>query len=288
MNEPCLDEWKRQYAAIPVPEELESRVRAAILRGKRERRRLRALRRVKNVASVAAAAVLVVAVLANTSQSFARAMEQIPILGAITRVVTFRTYEDERGNVSARVEVPRVEGADEVNASIEEYTEAIIAQYEADAAEIGGKGHYALNLSYDVATDTDAIFALRFRESLVMASGTESVRIYNVEKATGRILPLEALFQPGADFLDVLTREIIRQMEARMAADENAVFWLHEEIDELNFTQLSPDVPFYINGDGELVIVFNEGDVAPMYMGVVEFAIPRDVTRPIANPELLP
>ena len=35
--------------------------------------------------------------LANSSATIAHAMEQIPVLGAITKVVTFRNYEDDRG-----------------------------------------------------------------------------------------------------------------------------------------------------------------------------------------------
>lgn len=287
MNEYSMGDLKRAYDAIPVPMELEARVREAIRRGRRERARAAALRALRSTMGTAVAALLVIAVLANASPRIACAMERIPVLGAITRVVTFRTYADERGNVSARVEVPEVEGAGEVNAAIEEYSDAIIARYEADAEALGDKGHYNLSLDYDVVTDTDALFALRFRQLLVMASGAESVRIYNVDKATGRILSLADLFAPDSDYAAALTQEIQRQMRERMAADESAIYWLNGEVEEMNFTALSPDATFYVNADGQLVIVFDEGDVAPMSMGVTEFTIPAEVTDPIANPEYL-
>lgn len=287
MNEHSMDDLKRAYNAIPAPAELEARVREAIRRGRRDRARAAALRALRTAMGTAVAALLVIAILANASPDIAYAMERIPVLGAITRVVTFRTYEDERGNVSAHVEVPEVEGADEINAEIQAYTDAIIAQYEADTAGEGEKGHYDLNLDYDVVTDTDALFALRFRRTLVMASGVESVRIYNVDKATGRILSLSDLFTPDSDYLGALTQEIQRQMKEQMDADERAIYWLNGDVEGLNFTALSPDATFYVNADGQLVIVFDEGDVAPMSMGVVEFTIPAEVTDPIANPEYL-
>ena len=287
MNEHSMDDLKRAYNAIPAPAELEARVREAIRRGRRDRARAAALRALRTAMGTAVAALLVIAILANASPDIAYAMERIPVLGAITRVVTFRTYEDERGNVSAHVEVPEVEGADEINAEIQAYTDAIIAQYEADTAGEGEKGHYDLNLDYDVVTDTDALFALRFRRTLVMASGVESVRIYNVDKATGRILSLSDLFTPDSDYLGALTQEIQRQMKEQMDADERAIYWLNGDVEGLNFTALSPDATFYVNADGQLVIVFDEGDVAPMAMGVVEFTIPAEVTDPIANPEYL-
>ena len=38
---------------------------------------------------------------------------------------------------------------------------------------------------------------------------------------------------------------------------------------------------FYLNENGEVVICFNEGDVAPMSMGCVTFVIPNDVLADI-------
>lgn len=284
---------KQEYEQIPVPDELSFRVRTAIARAKREKKEkyvMRIRKAAKTLGATAAAFMLTVVALANSSQNIAQAMEQLPVLGAITKVVTFRTYEDERGNVSAHVDVPQIEGGDEVRAvndAIEAYTDTIIARYEADAAIMGDEGHYDLNVSHTVVTDNERLFAIRFDETLVMNSGNESVMIYNVDKSTGKILTLADLFLPDSDYIAVLTENIQEQMQARMDADENVYYWLHDEIEAMNFKELSPDVAFYVNAEGELVIVFNEGDVAPMYMGVVEFAIPAEVTAAIAQPGLL-
>lgn len=284
---------KQEYEQIPVPDELSFRVRTAIARAKREKKEkyvMRIRKAAKTLGATAAAFMLTVVALANSSQNIAQAMEQVPVLGAITKVVTFRTYEDERGNVSAHVDVPQIEGGDEVRAvndAIQQYTDTIIAQYEADAAIMGDEGHYDLNVSHTVVTDNERLFAIRFDETLVMNSGNESVMIYNVDKSTGSILTLADLFLPDSDYIAVLTENIKEQMQARMDADENVHYWLHDEIEAMNFKELSPDVAFYVNAEGELVIVFNEGDVAPMYMGVVEFAIPAEVTAAIAQPGLL-
>lgn len=284
---------KQEYEQIPVPDELSFRVRTAIARAKREKKEkyvMRIRKAAKTLGATAAAFMLTVVALANSSQNIAQAMEQVPVLGAITKVVTFRTYEDERGNVSAHVDVPQIEGGDEVRAvndAIQQYTDTIIAQYEADAAIMGDEGHYDLNVSHTVVTDNERLFAIRFDETLVMNSGNESVMIYNVDKSTGSILTLADLFLPDSDYIAVLTENIKEQMQARMDADENVHYWLHDEIEAMNFKELSPDVAFYVNENGELVIVFNEGDVAPMYMGVVEFAIPAEVTADIAQPGLL-
>ena len=159
---------KQEYEQIPVPDELSFRVRAAIARAKREKKEkyvMRIRKAAKTLGATAAAFMLTVVALANSSQNIAQAMEQLPVLGAITKVVTFRTYEDERGNVSAHVDVPQIEGSDEVRAvndAIQQYTDTIIAQYEADAEIVGDEGHYDLNVSHTVVTDNENIFAIRF------------------------------------------------------------------------------------------------------------------------------
>lgn len=296
-SQTCIEDLKKEYAAIPIPEELRSRVNFAVEQAKetqtkqrKEKYKMRITKIAKVTGATAAAFVLTVAVLANSSQNIAVAMEQVPVLGAITKVVTFRTYEDDRGNVSAHIDVPQIEGGSEVsevNNAIEQYTDMVIDQYEQDAAVMGEEGHYDLDLSHEVVTDNDSIFAIRFNQTLVMGSGNESVRIYNIDKETGKILSLGDLFQEDSNYLDILTKNIQEQMQQRMDADEKVYYWLHDEVEAWNFTQLSPDASFYVNKEGQLVIVFNEGDVAPMYMGVVEFTIPSDVTADIAQPGYL-
>ena len=50
---------------------------------------------------------------------------------------------------------------------------------------------------------------------------------------------------------------------------------------EWDFQSITDDTSFYLNQNGEVVICFNEGDVAPMYMGCVEFVIPNEVLADI-------
>ena len=47
------------------------------------------------------------------------------------------------------------------------------------------------------------------------------------------------------------------------------------------FVEIEKDQQFYIDENGQIVIAFNEGDVAPMYMGCVQFTIPGQVTDKI-------
>ena len=66
-------------------------------------------------------------------------------------------------------------------------------------------------------------------------------------------------------------------MKEQMDADENVYYWLNDEIEEWNFKAITDETSFYLNEQGNVVIGFNEGDVAPMYMGTVEFEIPAEI-----------
>ncbi len=66
-----------------------------------------------------------------------------------------------------------------------------------------------------------------------------------------------------------------------MATDENQIYWLDSEFPEWDFQQITSETSFYLNQNGNIVICFNEGEVAPMYMGVVTFEIPNNIVAHI-------
>ncbi|MGI5963521.1 MAG: RsiV family protein [Lawsonibacter sp.] len=298
MRDDRLESMRGEYHSIPIPDQLEFRVRSSIQQAKRDcnpsKNTKGGLYRVlKRTGLTTAAAMLGIVILANASPSVAYAMEQVPVLGAITRVFTFRTYEYQGDKTSAHIEVPQVEGgSQELNEAIVAYTDTIIQQYQQDAglyqgAPEGETDHYLLDLTYTVVTDNDTLFALRFDQTEITASGVESAKVYNVDKRTGEILTLEDLFQPNSSYLEVLTQAVQEQMAQRMEQDEEQYYWLDDPVEAWNFTQLSPDADFYVDEQGDLVLVFDEGEVAPMYMGLVEFTIPAKDLEGLAIPDYL-
>lgn len=297
MNENRLDELKQAYESIPIPEGLEFRVRSSIAQAKQDLRKkpLRFIGKTtfhriwKNTVITAAAAMVMIVALANSGAGIAKAMERVPVLGAITRVVTFRTYEDAQGKMSAHVVIPQVEGGSaELNQAIQNYTDTIIQQYQADIKASDGEGLMNVDLSYQVVTDNNSLFALRFNKTVIMASGDQSVKIYNVDKSTGKIITLAQLFKSGSDYATPISENIKDQMHQQMEEDPNLTYWVDgSDVPAWDFQSVDPNTTFYVNQDGNLVIVFDEGAVAPMYMGVVEFTIPDSAISAIALPSYL-
>lgn len=245
-------------------------------------------------AAAAAAVVLFITVMANSNEAIAYAMEQIPVINAIARIVTFREYSHNQNNMEANVKVPSVsveqpdgtpleEPTKQLNQKIEEYTSEIIAAFEADVAASGEEGHEALNLDYEIVTDNDRLFTLRFDQTIVMAGAMHAINIYNLDKTTGNLITLKDLFAEGSDYVTAISDSIKEQMSAQMAADENIQYFYQTDMPELNFSEIDAEEDFYISKDGKLTLVFDKYQIAPGYMGSVEFEIPTEAISEIVK-----
>ncbi|WP_143319301.1 DUF3298 and DUF4163 domain-containing protein [Clostridium sp. HBUAS56010] len=274
-----------KYQDIPVPEAAREAVLMGINRGKKEKRKANVIKGFKKTGVTAAAAAAIITVMANVSPDAASAMEKIPVLGAITRVVTFRTYEDRKDHYEAKIQVPKVamENNDttNVNVSIEAYANKLIKEYERQVTEgLAGKGHYLVNSGYEVVTDNEKYLSLRINTTVIMASGTQYVKIFTINKATGNVVTLHGLLGEEKEAMDRISENIRKQMADQMAADDSKTYFYQKEGDntEEGFQGITGEESYYFNGKGEIVIVFDEYEVAPGYMGAVEFTIPKSVT----------
>ena len=294
MKDERLRKMNQEYHEIPIPAELRNRVNAGIRAAKKERKRNKTIVFTKTAGGAVAAAVIAITVMANSGANIAHAMAKIPVIGAIAEVVTFREYQDSTNQMYADVKVPEVEvknedgtvnqeSTDAINQSIQEYTDEIIAQYQADVEAADGQGYQAVDLDYQVITDSERLFSIRFDKLVIMASGEETVKIYHIDKKTGELINLSGIFKEGVNYIDPISENIRKQMKEQMAADENVTYWLDSDTPEWDFKSITADTTFYINEEGRLVIVFDEGEVAPMSMGSVEFTIPTEVIQDIVQ-----
>lgn len=279
-DEEKLLKMREEYRRIPVPESARGKILEGINKAKNKRRKRLMMKMTKRTGVTAAAAMLVIAAMANLSPVTANAMEDIPVLGAIAKVVTFRTYEDTKDHYEAKIDIPRVsvnnEDNETVNRSIEEYARQLIAEYEKEVTgNLAGGGYYSVTSGYDVVTDNDKYLSLRINTTVVMASGTEYVKIFTIDKATGKVVTLKDLLKDRSDYIAAVSDNIKTQMKEQMAADDSKMYFYN---DGEGFNQITGDESFYFNENGEIVIVFDEYEVAPGYMGAVEFTIPKSVT----------
>lgn len=274
-----MEMWKEEYNQIPVPQEARDRIEAGITRARLEKKRSDRMKNMKRTGVTAAALVLTFGIAVNASPVVAQAMDGIPVIGSIVRVVTIRNYNESTDNgMMADISVPQIDGNVAANAEMDAYAKELIARYEKEVvAQLGQEeGHYALESSYEVVSDNDKYVSIRINTVETMASGAEFVKIFTVDKATGQTVSLKDYLN-SPEKLEAVSQNIKDQMAAQMAEDEGKVYFTEGEPG--GFTGLTGDENFYLNEAGELVIVFGEYEVAPGYMGTVSFTIPKDVTK---------
>ena len=275
---------KKEYEQIEVPAQALTVLQAGIDKAKREGHSGVMPKRSYWGAWAAAAAVLVFIAVPNVSPTAAMAMADMPVLNKVVQVVTFNRYTQitEDKLYAANVQTAKLEvqgdaqlqsSVGEINAEVKVYAEQMIAQFQQEMEAQGGV--YGLDIGYTVVTDSDKWFTLEIITTETMASGAETVRYYNLDKETGKYVHLADLFPKGYDYVTAISEDIKAQMMQRMAEDENQSYFINGDMPEEDFQQIAPDQQFYVNQDGQLVIVFNEYEVAPGSMGCPQFIVDR-------------
>lgn len=283
---------KRKAAeeAEELPESVRSRVEET-LAGLPGRESVRRRRRPLPRAAAAAACFVFVALflLPNVSVAYAQALEKVPVIGDIARVVTIRNYYYQDDMHELQVDVPQIDEADseaagQINQDVGELTERLVQQFYEDLEAVGGEGHGSLYVDYETVTDTERWFTLKIRVHEAAGSSNTYFRYYHIDKRDGKLVQLGDL-SGDERFCGVLEEEIRRQMERRMEQDSDAVYWLDDSLIGVDFVSLTEEHNFYFSENGDLVIVFDKYEVAPGYMGTPEFAVSRELFRELLKPE---
>ncbi len=230
--------------------------------------------------------------LLNCMPSLTQALENIPVLGQTVRVVDLHAYSLGWGDSGISARDPALEGdgpaVDELNARKNDFIQRMEARFIEYAAR-KYQGYVAEDIAYETVRDDERLFILRLTATLNAGGSVDESRYIVLDKETGQVLELADLFQPEADYIFPISREITAQMAEQMNAGQADYFlpggiWSDEEC----FRSIQPDQDFYIDENGQLVIAFAEYEVAPGSMGEPEFVIPTDALDGLlAQPSLL-
>lgn len=277
-------ELKKNYESIEIPDELSFVVNNAINKNKRRKRNIRHL--------ITTASVVVVIGVININPVFAHTLEEIPVIGSVVKVVNFANYKIKEGTYEASIKVPKIEGLDnkeleyKLNKKFKEDGEKLYNQYLEEVKGLkdsGSSEHKASESWYEVKSDNDKILSLVIYNYQAQGSSNTTRKFYNIDKKNETVLTLEGMFK-NDNYIKKISDNIKDQMEEQMKKDENKCYWLNDEnIGDENFKAIKKDQGFYINNNGELVICFDKYEVAPGYMGLIEFAIPKDVIKELLN-----
>ena len=286
-----LQNLKREYKELQMPEQYVDMLREKMRKAKLDDRKEKNKKRMKQYAATAAALIGAFIILPNTSATVAYAMEQMPIIGQLVEVVKFRDYKYESERNSADIEVIEIKPKDEIenievkenlerttaeiNAEIQKITEGLVEEFEVHLKD--EIGYQDVVVTSEILLTTQDYFTIKLLCYQGTGSGYQWNYFYTIDLKTGKRMQLKDVFVEGEDYITLISEDIKRQMQEQMSADDMICYWLNDEIEELNFEKITEDTSFYLNEKNNVVINFDEGDVAPMYMGSVEFEISPEV-----------
>lgn len=288
MEDNNLKQLKENYMHVPVPSNLDSAVKEAL---KESGVSCRSGNKKLLTAFVSIAAVLIILIVGvNSSPAFAETLSKVPVIGGIVKVITFTQYTVDEDNYKADIEVPEVQGLENKaleNSLNEKYlaeNKKLYEQFTKDVEDLknNGGGHMGVESGYVVKTDNDRILSIGHYVVNTVGSSSTTFRYDTIDKEKEVLLTLPILFKDDS-YIDVISENIKEQMKEQMdsKSDPPKVYWVTLEGEEKPaidaFDKISDTQNFYINADGKLVISFDKYEVAPGYMGVVEFTIPTEV-----------
>ncbi len=286
-----LENMKERYDAVVIPAELNDRIQQEITRSRRQQAEKKAASRRhtfrKMIRGMAAAAGILFTTALNTSPVFAKEAAQLPVIGGVARILTFRSYETEKDDIAVSVEIPTIEmiaadtgiTVDGINQEIlercEQYArDALLRaeEYRTAFLETGGtpdewaEHNIKITVGYEIRQQSNDYLSFVVRGTENWTNAYSESKYYNLDLNTGRPVTLQDLL--GSDYVELADKSIWEQIARRQNAGE--VFFTAEEG---GFTGISEYVRFYINRDNRPVIVFEKYEIAPGSSGEVEFEI---------------
>lgn len=289
-----LDGMKERYDQTAIPEELNFRIQQEIQKSRKQQEEKRGTggnRRFKMVirsveAAAAAVCILFTAAL-NTSPVFAKEAGDLPMIGGLARILTFRSYETEKDDIAVSVEIPTIEmiaedtgiTVDEINQEIldrcDQYAdEALLRaeEYRTAYLETGGTQeewadhNIKITVGYEIKQQGSDYLSFVVWGTESWTTAYSESRYYNLDLGTGKMVTLKDIL--GGDYVELVNESIREQIAERQKAGE--VFFTEEEG---GFAGISEDVKFYINEKNRPVIVFGKYEIAPGSSGEIEFEI---------------
>ena len=228
-----------------------------------------------------AMAMLMFVLLTNVSPKFAYAMQELPIIGNVVKVITIRNYFDKDGNSEIEMEIPNLKNDnnsqsqtnENVNEDVNQLTQNILDKF---YAEMNSENHLSIKVKSDVIENNKYWFTLKLTISEVAASSDLKYKYYNIDKRTDEIVKLSDLFD-DENYKKAISEEIKKQMISRMEKDKDVVYWIDEENEEWNFNMIEDNQNFYLSNKGNIVIVFDKYEVGPGATGTPEFEINKQI-----------
>lgn len=279
-----LEEAKKVYEKITPPMSYSFMVERSVNGKVPERKKVGHYRWCKPaMASVAAVFVMYVISL-NTIPAFALAAYDIPIIGDIARVFTFREYQLSSSAYDIQVEVPSIRNTgntdlekrvnDQIQGKIDQIVEKAKLRGKQDIDDqlaVGGKEEdlipFHIMITYEVKSSNENILSFVINDTESSVTSYTYQTFYNIDLNTHKDITLSDKL--GKDYSEIIIGSIQKQIAQRIQEHPD---WSYT-VTEADLKEMVNDMKFYINDAGNIVISFDKGEIAPPPMGIQDFEI---------------
>lgn len=285
-----LQKAKLLYQKITPPAGLDQRLRAAMAQGQGAAvHAKKQIRWHRPFIYAATACCLLFVVLLNSSRAFAESMYNIPVVGQVARVFTFRQYEQADESSYVQVQLPALSNTgngeleQRINQEISAKIDAIVQQEKAYAKENrqayldtgGDPAQYIptkITIDYEVKHSQGDILSFVINESVSAAHARQEQFFYNIHLPSGREITLQDML--GENYKQIVDSSVRQQMAQREASGEAEYFSPEDPLmKDAAFQGIDSSQPFYIDAGGNVVVVFPKYSIGPGYIGIQEFTI---------------
>ena len=271
---------RSQYDNIPIPQQLPQVVDQAIAQGLGRKRRHWA----GKLACALALVLLTGSVtLLNLSPAFAAAAQDVPVLGDLCRFLVFREYHWSDPVKYVNVVIPQIDntGKSELEQQVNGYIQTLMENCVAESTQRAQEYYQAfvdtggdpadflpvgITVDYQVKylSPRYASFVIRHMESAF--SAYQNDYYYTLDLEAGRMLTLRDWL--GEDYRQIATRSIQATIDG-WDDSQKAMLWEDLRVENL----IGESTSFYLNGEGQPVVVFEKYLAACGAAGALEFPI---------------
>lgn len=273
MNKNVFKSAKEKYEQIKAPKDLEKSVNDIF-----NKKKIYVFSKIM-LSTVASVFVCFVCAL-NVNPVFARNVANNDFMRNIVNVLTIKKYEVKDENISARIVTPKIVGMtdeeieEKINNEIDSMINDIINEFEKGAEELKENypdAHYGVDAGYIVKTDNDKYLSVDIYVVNMVGSSSTKHKFYNIDKQQGTEIKLKDIFTEE-NYIENLAQIITKEIEERNKLEGHEIYFAtYDDIKSL----LSQKEEFYINENGNLVIVFDKYEIGIGAIGSPEFEITK-------------
>jgi hypothetical protein len=269
------------YKEVQVPKELDDVIKRQLERGRTEmNKRNKNRKRWNAVIGIAAAVLVMFTVMVNSSQVLAQSIYEIPVIGGIGELLTFRTYVVEEESSNMDITIPNYVNSEQednevlvndiIEAKVNEWIEeqkVLDEEYKEAYLETGGTEEdfnvVETTIDYKTYYNSEKWLSFEVYKYQTLAPAYNENRYFTFDLENNKEVTLSEVL--GDTTFEEVKETVWKEMKENLDMPYDFDYFGTIEIDDSR--------SFYIDENGKIVIVFYKYEILPGSYGPQFFVI---------------